>query len=348
MIFDILNDFIFILILYGEQFSLNLLQSNLVQSSSISSSSSYSLMTYLQFVPDSFVPDSFVLISISIVSGVLVGFSLGLIGGGGSILAVPLLVYFIGLNPHMAIGTSAFAVGVNALINFFDHKSKGHVHLKKAIIFAIPGTLGTLIGSQLGLLTPPDSLLLLFAVFMIVVAAKTLKGKKGRKIKDLSNNNNLENTNISSSSDFLKEPDLVNNNEVDKNDQPVIPVKSNNYRLSIIGFLVGISAGYFGIGGGFIIVPSLMHFNLNIVDAIGTSLLPVSSFGLATAARYSISNQIDWIISLLFIVGGIMGGKIGTFVSSRTPKDILTKMFSILLIIVAVSIILDSVLKIFH
>ena len=71
------------------------------------------------------------------------------------------------------------------------------------------------------------------------------------------------------------------------------------------GFLVGLGAGYFGIGGGFIIVPSLMHLGLNIIDAIGTSLIPVSMFGFSTAIRYSFNNQIEWVVALLFIIGGL-------------------------------------------
>ncbi len=142
------------------------LQSALIQSL-------WFLLSYLQSF-FSFIMTSYILIFLSTISGVLGGFSLGLIGGGGSILAVPLLIYLIGLDPHMAIGTSAFTVGVNALINFFDHRNKGHVHLKTALRFAIPGVLGTLIGSQLGLLTPSNSLLVFFAIFMIIVAIKTL------------------------------------------------------------------------------------------------------------------------------------------------------------------------------
>ena len=104
-----------------------------------------------------------------------------MIGGGGSILAVPLLVYVIGLEPHMAIGTSALVVGINALISFIDHKKKGHVLLNKSLLFAIPGVVGTLIGSYLGLLTPASSLLILFAVFMISIALKLLIHMKHKK-----------------------------------------------------------------------------------------------------------------------------------------------------------------------
>ncbi len=290
-----------------------------------------------------YVINNFITISFSTGSGILVGFSLGLIGGGGSILAVPLLIYVIGLDAHMAIGTSAFAVAVNALINFLDHKKKGHVHFRKAQIFAIPGVLGTVIGSHLGLLTPSNNLLVIFAIFMIIVAIKTLIGKKSRKSENRTNDNNLKN--ISTSKDNVnKDTRIISNGNNGEKDQPIINQKINIFQLIVIGFLVGLSAGYFGIGGGFLIVPSLMHFSMNIVDAIGTSLLPVSLFGFTTAIRYSISNQVDWIVSLLFIIGGIVGGRIGTMTGSRISKNKLSTVFSILLVVVAIYILTRSFL----
>jgi uncharacterized protein len=87
-----------------------------------------------------------------------------------------------------------------------------------------------------------------------------------------------------------------------------------------------------------------MHLGLNIVDAIGTSLIPVSMFGLSAAIRYWINNQIEWIIALLFIIGGIGGGILGTKFVERAPKKMLSNVFAILLIIVAIYIILKSVL----
>lgn len=119
-----------------------------------------------------------ILISLSLFSGFLVGFALGLVGGGGSILAVPLLIYLIGLEPHMAIGTSALVVSINAIINFLDHKRKGHVLLKTSILFAIPGVVGTLIGSQMGLLTPPNTLNFLCSFYDFYSHQNTVRKKE--------------------------------------------------------------------------------------------------------------------------------------------------------------------------
>jgi uncharacterized membrane protein YfcA len=282
-------------------------------------------------------PDVFhysILISLITAIGVLVGLSLGLIGGGGSILAVPLLVYVIGLDPHVAIGTSALVVGINALVNFIDHKKRGHVLLNKSLLFAIPGVVGTVIGSQLGLLTPASSLLILFALFMITIAIKMLIEKKNMKghlgvhfKKTKSLKDNLQKDQL----------DIEENNSVTN-------AGHKNVKMVIMGFLVGLGAGYFGIGGGFLIVPSLMYLDVNIVNSIGTSLLPVSFFGLTTAVTYSLSGQINFIIAILLIFGGIVGGKVGTALSSRASKIVLTRIFSTLLITVAVYIIIKTIM----
>ncbi|MGC8620287.1 MAG: TSUP family transporter, partial [Thermoplasmata archaeon] len=106
-------------------------------------------------------------IILSIISGVIVGFSLGLIGGGGSILAIPLLIYFVGFDhPHIVIGTTALAVSINAFLNLVPHAKKKNVNFRKGVLFSIPGIIGVLIGAELGLLTPGNKLLFIFAILM--------------------------------------------------------------------------------------------------------------------------------------------------------------------------------------
>lgn len=106
-------------------------------------------------------PEVIVTVFLSLLSGVVIGFTLGMVGGGGSVLAVPLLIYVVGIsNTHIEIGTSALAaVAANSIVNLLYHKRKGHVNLKQGISFAIPGAIGTTIGTQLCLLTPAQSLL---------------------------------------------------------------------------------------------------------------------------------------------------------------------------------------------
>ncbi len=253
-----------------------------------------------------------VMIFLSMISGIVVGFSLGLIGGGGSILAVPLLVYVIGVGPHVALGTSALAVAANALASLIHHKKVGHVKIKEGFAFAIPGVIGALIGAQLGLLTPSKHLLFLFGLFMIVMAIIMWRRKP-----------------------------VIPSNET-HHEHGTFFVHKN--RIIITGFAVGSAAGYFGIGGGFLIAPALMYAaSLNIIDAIGTSLLPVSAFGLTTAIRYSLEGQIQWLVSALFIMGGLGGGFIGTRLSTKINRERLSKIFSIILILVALFIIMKTI-----
>ncbi|MCW6170604.1 MAG: sulfite exporter TauE/SafE family protein [Thermoplasmatales archaeon] len=117
-------------------------------------------------------------IILSIISGILVGFSLGLIGGGGSILAIPLLIYFVGYDhPHLVIGTTALAVGINAYLNLIPHTLKKNVNYRTGVIFTVPGIAGVLAGSELGLLTPGTFLLFFFGFLMIAIALYMLKRK---------------------------------------------------------------------------------------------------------------------------------------------------------------------------
>ena len=242
----------------------------------------------------------------------MVGSSLGLLGGGGSVLAVPLLLYVVGVkDTHVAIGTSALAIGSIAAIHLISHRKKGNLDFKKGISFALPGIAGTLIGSQLGLWTPAENLLVLFAIFMGVVGFLMIK-RKVSKIETTSGNSGL------------------------------VLIKKN---LFFHGFSVGFLAGFFGIGGGFLIVPTMIYSGgLGIVQAIGTSLVSVSSFGFTTAGRYIIAGNIDFAIALLFIIGGIFGGYIGIKASEKIPKENLVKLFAIVLFAIASYIIIRTVL----
>ena len=260
-----------------------------------------------------FVLDPLVLF-LSIFSGILAGFSLGLIGGGGSVLAVPLLLYLVGVRDiHVAIGTSALAVGVIAAINLLGHKRKNNVKFRQGITFALPGVGGTLVGSQLGLLTPSENLLMFFAVFMGVVAVLMLR-KKASKYD------------VQSSSG-----------------QTTVLLSKRNIPLS--GFFVGTMAGYFGIGGGFLIVPTLMYSGgLSIVEAIGTSLVSVSAFGLTTATSYFVAGNVDVLITLFFVVGGVIGGLLGIRMMDKIPKAILTKIFAAILFVISGYIMIQSLI----
>jgi uncharacterized protein len=242
--------------------------------------------------------------AVTLLSGALVGFSLGLIGGGGSILAVPLLLYGVGLrDPHMAIGTSALAVGVNAVFNLLGHWREGNVKWPCAVAFAGAGVLGATLGSTLGKLVDGQKLLLLFSFVMVAVGVAMLRprasgGDPGVRI------------------------------------DPAIAV-----RLLGVGFLTGAIAGFFGIGGGFLIVPGIMlGSGMPILNAIGSSLFSVAAFGLTTAANYALSGLVDWPVAGQFIVGGALGGLLGIRLAARLAvrRRLLAAIFAGVIFTVAV------------
>ena len=116
-------------------------------------------------------------------SGGLVGFSLGLIGGGGSILATPLLLYVVGLTPpHLAIGTGALAVAANAFLNFTNYARRGTVRWRSALVFAIVGSVGAFVGSSVGKAINGDRLLFLFGLLMLVVGGLMLRTKRSAPV----------------------------------------------------------------------------------------------------------------------------------------------------------------------
>jgi uncharacterized protein len=236
-------------------------------------------------------------------AGTLVGFSLGLVGGGGSILAVPLMVYLVGVtNPHIAIGTSALAVAANAATNLIHHARRGHVQWQCAGVFAAAGVIGALLGSTFGKNFDGQKLLALFALLMLVIAV------------------------------------LMFRNRSDEGDAGVHLNRRNAPKLAVFGGLTGILSGFFGIGGGFLIVPGLMAATrMPILYAVGSSLVAVTAFGLTTALNYAHSGLIDWALAAVFILGGLIGGAIGARVAVKLSarRGRLNWVFAALIVVVA-------------
>ena len=250
---------------------------------------------------------SVVAVILALLSGSLVGLSLGLIGGGGSILAVPLMAYVVGLPPHQAIGTSAVAVGASALANLAGHARARTVKWPCAIVFAVSGMAGAAIGAQIGKRVDGQALLAAFGVLMVVVAALMLRPRLGGHRPEVRLSR--------SSAAGLLAP------------------------LAGTGFAVGALSGFFGIGGGFLIVPGLISATaMPLLNAIGSSLVSVSAFGATTAVSYAASGLIEWRVAGLFILGGLAGGYGGIEAAQAlaTRKHLLTIVFSTVVAVVGV------------
>lgn len=244
-------------------------------------------------------------------SGSLVGFTLGLFGGGGSILAVPLMVYVVGVPvAHIAIGTSAFAVAANAAANLVTHARRGNVIWRCALMYTIAGVAGAFVGSTLGKAMDGDKLLFLFAILMLIVGVLMFRGRRNTGTAGATCNRE-------------KAPKVLGH-----------------------GGLTGAFSGFFGIGGGFLIVPGLVaSTGMPMLNAIGSSLVAVTAFGLTTAVSYAFSGLVDWPLAAVFIGGGIVGGILGARLAGALArqKGLLNIAFAGLIVAVALYMLAQTI-----
>lgn len=237
-------------------------------------------------------------------SGGIVAMLLTVFGGGGSVLAVPLLLYVVGVrDPHMAIGASAAGVSLNALTALAGQARAGRVRWPCAILFAVVGSAAAWIGSSAAKAIDGHQLLLAFAVAMAAVGLAMLRPKKN------------------------------------DGDPGVRLNRGMTPRIVASGAGVGVAAGFFGIGGGFLIVPGLMWATgMTLAAAQATSLLSVAAFGASTAVNYSLSGLVDWGVVAAMAVGGAAGTMAGLPLSRRLGDNAALgrRLFAGLILIVAV------------
>ena len=242
---------------------------------------------------------------LALLSGAIVSFLLGMFGGGGSMLAVPLLLNLVAVrSPHVAIGMSAAAVAANALITLGLHAQRHTVKWRCAIVFSVSGLAGAAAGSALGKHMDGHVLLALFGVLMVVVGAIMLRNKG-----------------------HAGQPDVRLTRQSARRLAPP---------LIVLGFLIGAASGFFGIGGGFLITPALMWAtDMPLSLAIGSSLVAVTAFGAMTAVSYAHSGLIDWTLTGVFVSGGAVGGLGAVWAAKRlgSRTDALRPMFAALVIL---------------
>lgn len=246
-----------------------------------------------------------------LLSGFLSGSALGMTGGGGSILAVPLLVYVVGENVHLAIGTSLIAVGITSLLSSVSYMKQSLVKFKIAFLMAAPGIISTYIGACINKEINGQVLLLIFSLLMLYVGILMGKQKSERNLTD-------------------------------KNDSEI-----NYIKILILGFITGFFSGFFGIGGGFILVPTLyLGARLSMKESIASSLFIIFLFGLFGFVSYEIQGrQINMTISSVFVIGGALGGILGAFIAKRFNQNILRKIFAFFIIIVGLAVFIENLLQ---
>lgn len=229
-----------------------------------------------------------------------IGFSLGLIGGGGSIITVPVLVYVLNVEPHEAIAMSLAVVGATSLVGAFLHWQRGTVRLKNGLSFGASGVVGALAGSPLTYLLSPAALLLTFAALMLVISVLMLR----------------KNTQITAEN-------FAPHTEIGK--------------ALAAGFGVGVLTGFLGVGGGFLIVPALVTFGgLSIKDAVGTSLLVIFLNCVAGLIGHASHSAFDWRLTILVTALAVSGTVGGTLLSHRIEARNLQKVFAVFVFAVAV------------
>lgn len=229
---------------------------------------------------------------IALLLAVLVGVSLGLLGGGGSILTVPILTYVIGMEPRAAIASSLFIVGVTSAAGMYHHAKAQRVRWKAGVTFGVASMAGAFGGGVTGGYVPGVVLMLLFALMMVTVATAMIRGRKG------------------ASTPAGEEARL------------------RFSRVVVYGLLIGFATGLVGAGGGFLIVPALNVLGgLPMAVAVGTSLLVIVLNSFAGFAGYLFSVSLDWPVVLSFTSVAVAGSFAGAKLAGIVPERLLRKGF---------------------
>ena len=252
--------------------------------------------------------------------GFLIGFSMGALGGGGSVLAVPVLVYVVGQSPPAATTTSLVVVGLAAVVGMGDHWRAGRVRPGIGMMFGLAGLGGSIGGSALNRRLDPDVLLLAFAALVLVAAWRMLAGcpsctKSG------------EDRALGSGDAAAKSVKVVGGLRVDA---------GTIAKVLAAGTLVGFFTGLFGVGGGFVIVPALtLLLGFAMPEAIGTSLLIIAvNAAIALAARLGTAT-VDWPVTALFTLAALAGVLAGSRTADRLPARTMLRSFAALLLAVS-------------
>ena len=227
------------------------------------------------------------MIALTIGLAVFVGISLGLLGGGGSILTVPLLAYVAGLDAKQAIATSLLVVGVTSAVGAISHARAGRVRWKVAAVFGLAAMAGAYAGGRLAHFIPGNVLLIAFAMIMIFAAMAMLRGRKG--VGDESSGS--------------------------------LPIA----KIVLQGATVGLISGLVGAGGGFLLVPALALLGgLPMPVAVGTSLVVISMQSFAGFAGHLSGESIDWklagMVTAAAVVGSLIGGRLTDYVEPATLR----------------------------
>jgi uncharacterized membrane protein YfcA len=232
------------------------------------------------------------MIALTLALAVLVGVTLGLLGGGGSILTVPLLAYVAGMDAKQAIAASLLVVGVTSAVGAVSHARAGRVQWRVGLVFGAAGMAGAYLGGLLARFIPGSVLLIGFALMMVATAAAMLRGRRTAVVADQPGHR--------------------------------LPV----FKIVLEGLVVGLVTGLVGAGGGFLVVPALVLLGgLPMPVAVGTSLVVIAMKSFAGLAGHLAAVDIDWGIAGLVTAAAVLGGLVGARLTALINPDVLRKAF---------------------
>lgn len=236
----------------------------------------------------------------------LIGLSLGLLGGGGSILAVPVFVYVLGFGPKESIAMSLAVVGATSLFGTVGHWRAGNVNLRVALIFGTVAMAGTYLGARLAVFFSGRAQLALFAVVMLAAAFFMFTDRKERVV----------------AAPVARMPAAL-----------IIPE----------GLAVGVLTGLVGVGGGFLVVPALVVLGrLPMKEAVGTSLLVIAMKSAAGFVGYAGQVDVPWGFMAAFTAVAVVGILGGTYLARFVPQAALKRAFAVFLVIMGLAILFQN------
>ncbi|MFF0518127.1 sulfite exporter TauE/SafE family protein [Actinomadura nitritigenes] len=250
-------------------------------------------------------------LALTLAAAVAVGLTLGLLGGGGSILTVPVLVYLAGAAPERAIAMSLFVVGVTSAVSVLPHARAGRVRWRTGLLFGAAGMAGAYLGGRLAAFLPAGVLLAGFGVMMAMTAFAMLCG--GSRAR----------------------PGAAPGDA---------PPPRPAARTLLNGAVVGLVTGLIGAGGGFLIVPALVLLGgLALPAAVGTSLLVISANSFAGLAGHLQSVQLDWRLTLAVTGVAVAGSLAGSRLTGRVEPDRLRRVFGWFVVAMAVFVVAEQI-----
>jgi len=267
-------------------------------------------------------------IAIAIGSGAVIGLSLGALGGGGSILTVPALVYLLHQPAHAATSGSLIIVGLTALVGAGAHWRAGRVRVGAGLAFALLGVAGSFAGSRASAAVNPHVLLLGFAALMLA-AAVAMARRSARNARATAS------VPTAASPTVPPDPDTPRTRWTTR----------TTLRVLLAASAVGLLTGFFGVGGGFVIVPALvLALGFGMAEAVGTSLLVIAFNSAVALGARAQGLQLDWAVLGVFTAAAAIASLAGKRVADVVSGQALNRAFVALLVLVAAYVGVQSVL----